>query len=51
MTTRWTRFVALLHDLDAARFPAPMTGAPTAASLLEAARAFVEETVPHEART
>lgn len=50
MTTRWAGFVALLHDLDAARFPAPKTGAPTAAALLGAARGFVDDSVPQEAR-
>ena len=51
LTTRWSRFVALLGDIDAARFPRPSRETPgAAAALLDRAEAFVEDTVPAEAR-
>lgn len=47
LTTRWSRFVALLAGLDAARFPA-RTDPEQASALLAEVEAFVEETVPAE---
>jgi hypothetical protein len=52
MTTRWSGFVDLLAALDVARF-APRPAAERAArasELLRAARSFVDETTPPEAR-
>ena len=52
MTTRWSGFVDLLAALDAARFRphADVERAARASELLLAARAFVDETTPPEAR-
>ena len=52
MTTRWSAFVALLAALDAARFAphAEAERASRASALLRAAREFVAETTPIEAR-
>jgi hypothetical protein len=46
MTTRWTRFVALLRELDGARFPAQASDQRTAEALLADARKFVAEGAP-----
>ena len=50
MTTRWSGFVALLEELDAARFPPAHAGRETAAALLERVGEFVESAVPKESR-
>jgi hypothetical protein len=49
MTTRWQRFVALLGELDAARFPRPPPDPEPAARLVDEVAEFVEESVPREA--
>jgi hypothetical protein len=53
LTTRWSGLVALLADLDAARFPplpSPSDARARASQLLDAAEAFVESTTPAESR-
>lgn len=50
MTTRWSPFVALLEELDAARFPPARAERAAATALISRVAEFVEETVPVESR-
>jgi len=52
LTTRWPALIALLRDLDAARFPPPRDPAALrarGAELVRVAETFVAQTVPREA--
>ena len=56
MTTRWPVLLDLLGRLDDLRFPPPADGsraalATAAFALVDEAAAFVEDSVPAEART
>ncbi len=50
MTTRWRRFIELLSELDAARFPARLADRERCDALIEGVLAFVQDSVPAEYR-